>query len=146
MVPAEGEAAKLSHPSDAANAHRRRAITTRRLKRPDCEAEFFCIGVAFQQIGEEASSNFSCFEFLLANGGVLRDRKQAVEHFPIKRKSFLLVPRFVLRIGRDGGKLRVPISVALPEKSDGDDARDPREFWRALAPFILRRLWRTHHC
>jgi len=72
--------------------------------------------LSFQQIGEEASSNFSCFEFLLANGGVLRDRKQAVEHFPIKRKSFLLVPRFVLRIGRDGGKLRVPISVALPEK------------------------------
>jgi len=103
-------------------------------------------GWSFEQIGEEASSNFSCFEFLLANGGVLRDRKQAVEHFPIKRKSFLLVPRFVLRIGRDGGKLRVPISVALPEKSDGDDARDPREFWRALAQFILRRLWRTHHC
>jgi len=54
------------------------------------------MGLSFQQIGEEASSNFSCFEFLLANGGVLRDKKQAVEHFPIKRKSFLL--RYPLRL------------------------------------------------
>ncbi|HMH99230.1 MAG TPA: hypothetical protein VK577_22080, partial [Bradyrhizobium sp.] len=45
MVPPEGEAAKLSQPKEAPNAQRSRAMTTRRLKRPDCKAEFFCIGV-----------------------------------------------------------------------------------------------------
>src|SRR5260221_14761183 len=45
IVPPEGAAAKLSQLKDAPKAQRRRAMTTRRLKRPDCEAELFCIGV-----------------------------------------------------------------------------------------------------
>jgi len=76
--------AKLNVPRMTPTEQRAIAPKARRLKTPDCEAELFCIGLSFQQIGEEASSNFSCFEFLLANGGVLRDRKQAVEHFPTK--------------------------------------------------------------
>ena len=98
--------AKLNVPRMTPTEQRAIAPKARRLKTPDCEAEFLCMGLSFQQIGEEASSNFSCFEFLLANGGVLRDRKQAVEHFPRKDGNpFCSVPRFVLRIGRGRTKL-----------------------------------------
>ena len=52
----------------------------------------------------------SCFEFLLANGGVLRDKKQAVEHFPRKDGNpFCSVLRFVLRTGKHRPKLRAPL-------------------------------------
>lgn len=139
--------AKLNVPRMTPTEQRAIAPKARRLKKPDCEAELFCIGVGLSSRSAKRHRR----TFLVSNFSSPMEAFYAIENrlssiFPIKRKSFLLVPRFVLRIGRDGGKLRVPISVALPEKSDGDDARDPREFWRALAPFILRRLWRTHHC
>jgi hypothetical protein len=101
--------------------------------------------LSFQQIGEEASSNFSCFEFLLANGRVLRDRKPAVEYFSYNGNPFCSVTRFVLRIGRHRTKLPAPLLMnylggiistnrillvhygqisCVRQSSQGDDCRD----------------------
>ena len=99
--------AKLNVPRMTPTEQRAIAPKARRLKKPDCEAELFCIGVVLpNRSAKRHRRTGSCFEFLLANGGVLRDRKQAVEHFPRKDGNpFCSVLRFVLRIGRGRTKL-----------------------------------------
>jgi len=77
--------AKLNVPRMTPTEQRAIAPKARRLKKPDCEAELFCIGVVLpNRSAKRHRRTGSCFEFLLANGGVLRDRKQAVEHFSYK--------------------------------------------------------------
>jgi hypothetical protein len=66
-------------------------------------------GWSFELIGEEASSNFSCFEFLLANRRVYAIERRLSSIFPINGNPFCSVTRFVLRIGRRRTKLPAPL-------------------------------------
>jgi len=103
--------AKLNVPRMTPTEQRAIAPKARRLKKPDCEAELFCIGVGLSSRSAKRHRR----TFLVSNFSSPMEAFYAIENrlssiFPVKDGNpFCSVLRFVLRIGRHRPKFRAPL-------------------------------------